>query len=1011
MSRLGVLCEEIGRAVRSPETFSQEKLEELCNTYNELVMETNGRLLTVVSWWREGLLSEAIMSARTYPDLVEQCHRLGLADQWPAWADVIVQASLGQVEKIDDELQDTLHSVVEQFQHLEPLIDALRRAARRGAAPIERLELLRRLCNADPQNESWFKQRISLEKHFFKHVQGAATRALESRNIQELQRLTEQVTAGEWVSNPPAGLVRGLKVSEQLLKSSIAAEEYRILSGRIHETYAAQNKVVAIELWADWLGVWERLQINPPERLARELEPALDWMRDIAARVEDERTRAILNARLEQELDSDASSAELAATIREIERTGGEPDPVLRTRYQNRRTAEDFTRRRRRLAILGSVAAFLLIAASFTALDLSRRYRTKLVQEAASQLDALMEAEPMKLDQASAYLEDLRATRPRLTTAPEIQRRSFVLTERKQRRAALVDPVRAKLNLVSYLGFSDENAWDELTELESLLAELKRLGGMKDSDSLALHVRSERDRLDAELAQFISELRRAHRQTRADLEAKAAEVEHRASQEPDSLGAAQIRRDELRAAIDELTGLAESLQRAESVSPVVQREIRKRLAEELSLTTSVRNVIRGQVREASEFLLRESQRDVLLEAIKRSAADPPQLPSLLQQYIDKFPEIGGRGGRLAEHFTDALKQAEAWDQLVMYEEVRRFLVDSPRLGLQDEAIARLDLVRRVTEAWEDPPSALLFYERYLVRTSDALDAESEFRAKLGGLAEGAREPWQTRLNEVRVPRANGTGEVYLTTADEEGLEAISDGGRVVGYRLSGVVHRLDQLTNLPELSSKTLLMVEPGIVLTVTPARHLAVFQQIRKTVLEPLGSDWDTVFLLIGEEVRSRELNPMLRAEICRQMVKLHRATSWYSDPELEVFESACEELHNTHSMNNWVWPLDQEGQAARDAANTLLSKSGPVFLRARLRMGEQWQQMSNAPKFAAGGIVWLDDEGVPVVLVDKQGGRWFWVSIAESGLQRHTVELDANGRSSDLPPPGTPLFKEISR
>lgn len=365
-----------------------------------------------------GLVSEAASVVDDYPELARQVDALlalprssaAVARFWQEHVDSMDETAW--MPAADD--VDSLLRVTEQAARLRPLLDALRTAALRRESIGNRLVLLKKLREAEPQNRLWLDQIDALEREWIKRI--GEMRSDPAADREELEEAFTALATRQWIAPVPRGLKEEIYARVKPMRAEAAGDRYAELVGKIHDAAALMDRTELEKLEAEWAQVFHETGRMPDESAQQSVASAFDWLGRVAA---EERAQADFEGRVEQLerlLDARASVVEIERQLTQL-RDGGRsaPEGVLARASGYIAAERDRLRRRHRLVLAGSlVAAAVFVSAGVAAITAYTRAKDR--ESAALALRSLLDSGSVL--EAHALANQIRAT-PELDS-PEV---------------------------------------------------------------------------------------------------------------------------------------------------------------------------------------------------------------------------------------------------------------------------------------------------------------------------------------------------------------------------------------------------------------------------------------------------------------------------------------------------------------------------------------------------------------------------------------------------------------
>jgi len=168
----------------------------IATTYADLCTQANERLTQCASLARDGRLVESVHLADETPSLLDLCATLDFTkvDEWRA----LCKANNWPVAPtIDSKAIQVMNDAYGAGLPLEPLLGEYRAVIRnrdRQAA----VAILRRLVQAEPNNQTWKEDLAAFETRRLEEIATETAQAENTRDIKKLTELAAEVTSASW---------------------------------------------------------------------------------------------------------------------------------------------------------------------------------------------------------------------------------------------------------------------------------------------------------------------------------------------------------------------------------------------------------------------------------------------------------------------------------------------------------------------------------------------------------------------------------------------------------------------------------------------------------------------------------------------------------------------------------------------------------------------------------------------------------------------------------------------
>jgi hypothetical protein len=363
------LIDEIRFRLQSQDCELTDELKQLAVDYVALCREVNGRLRRCGEHLKQGLRSEAIHLAESEPRLLDVVATADFPER-NDWDEIVGIYQLPRPEPLLLDVAEQLNEAYALQQPLEKLLDRHRLLSLARAPLNQRMAVLRQLAKLDADSSVWEDDLRTLEKARAGEIEVEAEAASLKSDRQALQKLCDELNKGEWHQPPPATSIQKLaRLSEETTRRS-AREDLERLAVEWNTAFSALDLPQCRALRKRWNELAALARIGRADALFEQVGPALEWLADEDARVQDDQAFREATSELERNL-ADATNA-----VEELRRCGhavmkfgrGIPEP-LATRYHTRISALELaTHRHHRLVVGSTVACVVLAVGTFGAI-------------------------------------------------------------------------------------------------------------------------------------------------------------------------------------------------------------------------------------------------------------------------------------------------------------------------------------------------------------------------------------------------------------------------------------------------------------------------------------------------------------------------------------------------------------------------------------------------------------------------------------------------------------------
>lgn len=411
-------------------------LERIAEDYATACSELNQRLRECHDLLRRGLRSEALQQAEIEPNLLDMAVALDFPEraQWCEWLKHSARA-------VPPELRiDAAAEINAAYAQQEPLAGLLarHRLAALGRSPLpERIGILRRIAQADPDNPVWQDDLRTYEKGRHKQLQSEAETAARKKDVATLDRLEAELRDSDWLVPPESALVQRTVAAATRLRQANAREELKKLEQELTAAFSAFDVERGRALRGRWQACAAIAELAPDDPIAVLAAPALEWL---AAQDQQEQAQAGYSravAQLELALDEGAARDDLERRYQDLLRFERGAPELLELRYRQRVGSLDLAASRRNKLWLTGIAAGVLAVAGLSGFWINRQLADAQVAETQTVLKKLID--DSKLNESQKYLDELTGDREWLKQRPEIvelEARLSGLEEKERQRVA-----------------------------------------------------------------------------------------------------------------------------------------------------------------------------------------------------------------------------------------------------------------------------------------------------------------------------------------------------------------------------------------------------------------------------------------------------------------------------------------------------------------------------------------------------------------------------------------------
>lgn len=278
------MIDSIRAAIEIPESVSTEKLAELASEYAATCKEINQRLEHCSRYLRTGNPCEAVRLAESTPLLLDLCNIIDFPER-DDWGNICKSQNLEVAPTIIQSLVESLNAAYDTVYQSEDLLKEHRRLALARAPLKDRLDVLYKLGENEPENVLWTDMIGKFETARLEEITTTFNRAKAEKNAARVvPDLLRELETCPWKTPPPTSLVDKLRsvAKDAAVKQNI--QQFRVLADNFHFAVAAND----IPRAAHWRDQWNaRLKTSHislasiPEEIRNIFNTAAKWLASI----------------------------------------------------------------------------------------------------------------------------------------------------------------------------------------------------------------------------------------------------------------------------------------------------------------------------------------------------------------------------------------------------------------------------------------------------------------------------------------------------------------------------------------------------------------------------------------------------------------------------------------------------------------------------------------------------------------------------------------------------------
>ncbi|MDO4587062.1 MAG: hypothetical protein Q4C95_07155 [Planctomycetia bacterium] len=280
MSDYQSVVDRIQTAINISESTPIETLNALSQEYDKLCQTVNRRLADCNKFLQAGNLSEAIRLADTTPHLLDLCNLIEFPEL-DEWNDICRTYKLTVPPVIKATVIKQLNDGFELMFSLEPLLKRHRYLALTRAPLKERLDILYRLSNLEPENLVWADAIDLFEKERIKEIQAEIDLLPDSvTSLPQFENILLELESSSW-REPPIDLRNAVLKKTKRFTQETYIHQFNEIAIQLDQAFKIKDLKTAQSLLLKWKNLLISSEINEKSlpREIRDLQnPVLSWV-------------------------------------------------------------------------------------------------------------------------------------------------------------------------------------------------------------------------------------------------------------------------------------------------------------------------------------------------------------------------------------------------------------------------------------------------------------------------------------------------------------------------------------------------------------------------------------------------------------------------------------------------------------------------------------------------------------------------------------------------------------
>ncbi len=295
MTELNKFVTTLAEYVVSDNMDVPDAVKTAAGLYAKECEKTNDRLVTCDQLLKNHQRAEALRQAQLEPDVLKVYSDLDFPNR-ERWEETALQIGLPVPPRLNAKLARRLNQAYAEAQSTEELLRQHRLLALQRAPVQRRLEVLRLLSAAEPNNLGWSEDVQDFESARFDEIRTAINDPTKSNNWAIVRSLLDDLQADSWLTPPPLDVVTAVQERHDEMRRKQGERLLRLLNPQLQRMVSDGNLEGAEDLEAQALGVVKDYVLSEKSPLIVPLRQTSEW-------IDSERKRRKLQRQFDQALD------------------------------------------------------------------------------------------------------------------------------------------------------------------------------------------------------------------------------------------------------------------------------------------------------------------------------------------------------------------------------------------------------------------------------------------------------------------------------------------------------------------------------------------------------------------------------------------------------------------------------------------------------------------------------------------------------------------------------------
>ena len=239
--------------------------------------KTNDRLVSCDQLLKNHQRAEALRQAQLEPDVLKVYSELDFPNR-ERWEETALQIGLPVPPRLNAKLARRLNKSYAEAQSTDDILRQHRLLALQRAPVQRRLEVLRLLSAAEPNNLGWSEDVQDFEAARFDEIRAAINDPTKSNNWAIVRSLLDDLQPDQWLTPPPLDLVAAVQERHDDMRRKQGERLLRLLNPQMQRMVSEENLEGAEDLEAQALGVVKDYLIPEKSPLVVPLRQTTEWI-------------------------------------------------------------------------------------------------------------------------------------------------------------------------------------------------------------------------------------------------------------------------------------------------------------------------------------------------------------------------------------------------------------------------------------------------------------------------------------------------------------------------------------------------------------------------------------------------------------------------------------------------------------------------------------------------------------------------------------------------------------